>query len=167
MYFNMYFTTFSLLTILQYLSYSGNYKGAWIYKVLPVKDMESIYKGTVKASLINLFTPMFIVVSIIFLFIFGLKIIPHIIVIYLNMMLLTSIIFKLTNKNKDLPFSRSFEISQEGMLGDLFLFLLVTGLLFGIHFLFEKVSYGVYIYLVIAIMLNSITWRYFFKPEEL
>lgn len=161
MYFNIYFIYFTVVAMVQFLSYSGNYKGAWIYKTAPINHEESINKGSVKAVFINLFTPLFVLVSIIFLFIFKTKIIPHIIIIYLNMLLATSIIFKINNKG--LPFSKAFEVTEKSGFGELILSFLTMGALFGAHFIFEKINYGVYIYLIIALIGNIIGWKYAFK----
>src|SRR5699024_12256601 len=68
MYFTIYFIFFAISAMPQFLKYSGDYKGAWIYKIIPIENTRNIYKGTIKAAFINLFTPLFIIVSIIFLF---------------------------------------------------------------------------------------------------
>lgn len=161
-YFSIYFVFFIIPAILQFLSYSGNYKGAWIYKALPIDYPESIYRGAVKSVFINLFTPVFILVSIIFLIIFKFKIIGDIFIVYLNMMLSICILFMI--QVKDLPFSKAFEVSQgRGGFISLILTLLCILSLVAAHYFIGKLNYGKYIYMGIVIIANIIAWKYSFR----
>ena len=161
-YFSIYFVFFIIPAILQFLSYSGNYKGAWIYKALPIDYPESIYRGAVKSVFINLFTPVFILVSIIFLIIFKFKIIGDIFIVYLNMMLSICILFMI--QVKDLPFSKAFEVSQgRGGFISLILTLLCILFLVAAHYFIGKLNYGKYIYMGIVIIANIIAWKYSFR----
>jgi len=164
MYFTIYFIFFAISAMPQFLKYSGDYKGAWIYKIIPIENTRNIYKGTIKSAFINLFTPLFIIVSIIFLFIFNFKIIPHIIITYLNMMVAIVIIFKLGRK--DLPFSMDFGIRQEGRLIQMFLSMITILVLFILHYMFEKITYGIYIYLITLLIGNYLIWNHGFKIES-
>lgn len=163
LYYNIYFILFAVTAMVQFLDRSGNYKGAWIYQTLPIDYPEYIYRGAVKAVFINLFTPLYILVSIIFLIIFRIRIIPHIIAAYLSMMLATSIIFKINNK--DLPFSKAFSVTEKGGLLPAFLSLIIEGALFAAHYFVAKASYGVYIYIIMVLIANGITWKYFFRVQ--
>ena len=161
-YFSIYFVFFIIPAILQFLSYSGNYKGAWIYKALPIDYPESIYRGAVKSVFINLFTSEFILVSIIFLIIFKFKIIGDIFIVYLNMMLSICILFMI--QVKDLPFSKAFEVSQgRGGFISLILTLLCILFLVAAHYFIGKLNYGKYIYMGIVIIANIIAWKYSFR----
>ncbi|MEW8973439.1 MAG: hypothetical protein AB2375_04520 [Tissierellaceae bacterium] len=163
-YFTMYFSYIIIPAVLQFLGYSGDYKGAWIYETFPIDYWESIYRGTVKAAFINLFTPIFILISIIFLIVFKLSILPHIIIVYLNMMLSICILFMISEKN--LPFSRAFEVS-EGRSGFMAMILsfITIGCLGGAHYLIGKMSYGAYIYILISIVANMVFWKYAFRVK--
>lgn len=167
MYFAIYFSFIIIPTITESLSRSGNYKGAWVYEVLPIGSMESIYKGAVKSGFINLFTPVYILISIIFLLIFKTSIIAHIFIIYLNMMLSITILFRISQKK--LPFSQAFEVS-EGSGGFMIMILsfMVIGFLGGSHYFVEKLNHGIYSYMYMAIIIiaNIIAWKYFFKVEK-
>lgn len=163
-YFTMYFSYIIIPAVLQFLGYSGDYKGAWIYETFPIDYWESIYRGTVKAAFINLFTPIFILISIIFLIVFKLSILPHIIIVYLNMMLSICILFMISEKN--LPFSRAFEVS-EGRSGFMAMILsfITIGCLGGAHYLIGKMPYGAYIYILISIVANMVFWKYAFRVK--
>ena len=163
-YFNIYFLAFFLPGVLQFIGNSGNYKGAWIYKVMPIKNYEPVFKGAVKSVFINLFTPVILVVSIIFLIIFKFTIIDQIIVIYLNLILGTFIVFKLFKK--DLPFSRPFETAEKrNGFSKIFLSTAAIGLLVLLHYLSLKVKFGLYIYLFLQVIMIYISLKYIFNVE--
>lgn len=163
-YFTMYFSYIIIPAVLQFLGYSGDYKGAWIYETFPIDYWESIYRGTVKAAFINLFTPIFILISIIFLIVFKLSILPHIIIVYLNMMLSICILFMISEKN--LPFSRAFEVSEgRGGFMAMILSFITIGCLGGAHYLIGKMPYGAYIYILISIVANMVFWKYAFRVK--
>lgn len=163
-YFTMYFSYIIIPAVLQFLGYSGDYKGAWIYETFPIDYWESIYRGTVKAAFINLFTPIFILISIIFLIVFKLSILPHIIIVYLNMMLSICILFMISEKN--LPFSRAFEMSEgRGGFMAMILSFITIGCLGGAHYFIGKMPYGAYIYILISIVANMVFWKYAFRVK--
>lgn len=164
-YFSIYFIGIMVPTLLSFLKFSGNYKGAWIYRTIPIKETKHIYKGTIKAAFINLITPVFILTSIVFIFIYKWGIINNIIITYLSFMLYTRIAFIFVEK--DLPFSRAFEVSEGG--GSIFYTIasfLVIGALAGAHFFISKSSYGLYIYLPILIIVNIVCWNIGFNDVE-
>src|SRR5699024_5449217 len=164
-YFNIYFISLVISTMVNFLDYSGNYKGAWIYKVMPIDNPEFIYKGAVKAVFMNLFTPLFLIVSIVYLLVFGFRIFPHIVATYINMLLATAIIFKISNQS--LPFSKAFETGVRGGIKLMFLSILTIGILFGGHFAFTFIPFfGVCIYIVIVIIAFTIVCMYLFRRHE-
>jgi hypothetical protein len=62
-----------LPTVIMMMKYSEKYKGAWIYKTAPVKDIPDIFRGTLKAFIVKLIVPVFVSESIIFAAIFGVR----------------------------------------------------------------------------------------------
>lgn len=150
-------------SVIMMLKYSDSYKGAWIYKVMPVQDLTPIFKGSLKALLVRLFLPIFLLVSIVFTIVFGLRIIPDIIVFLLSICIYTVILFGMLRKA--VPFSEPYLVSGkgEGML--LFVLTAIMAAFTGIHFLSTLVSYGVYIYMVILIIVNILSWRQAFRTS--
>lgn len=165
-YFAIYFAGIMVPTLLLFLQYSGNFKGAWIFNTIPMKDRSNMYKGTIKATFINLITPVFLLISIVFLFIYKWVIIFNLITTYLILMLYTRISFMFVEKN--IPFSKAFEVSQSG--GN-FIYMTISLLIIGslgfIHFMLSKVSYGLYIYIPILIISNLIFWNIGFKTKTI
>lgn len=163
-YFNIYFAAFFLPGVLQFMGNSGNYKGAWIYKVMPIKSYEPVFKGAIKSIFINLFTPVILVLSIIFLGLFKFTIIDQLIVVYLNLILGTFIVFKLFKK--DLPFSRAFETREKrNGFSKILLSSAAIGILVGLHYFSIKIKFGLYIYLLLQIILIGISLKYLFNVQ--
>ncbi|MDR7869731.1 MAG: hypothetical protein RIN55_02645 [Tissierellaceae bacterium] len=163
-YFNTYFVAFFLPSLMQFIGNSGNYKGAWIYKVAPIKKYEPVFKGAVKSVFINLFTPVILIVSIIFLIVFKFKILNHLIIVYLNLILGTFIVFKLFKK--DLPFSRAFETTERrNGFGKTLLSIMGMGILILIHYFSMRIRFGQYIYLLIQIIIIYVSSRFIFNVQ--
>ena len=163
-YFNIYFAAFFLPSLMQFIGNSGNYKGAWIYKVMPIKDYEPVFRGAIKSVFINLFTPVVLLISFIFLMIFKFKIIDQLIIVYLNLILATFIVFILFKK--DLPFSRAFETTERrNGFFKLLLSVAAIGILVLIHYFSHRIGFGSYIYLFIQIIVIFVSSKYIFNVE--
>lgn len=163
-YFTIYFIGLSMPTTLQLLGYSESYKASFLYKQFSI-NLESVYRGTLKAMFINLITPVFIVVSIGFLFIFKQKVMIHLIIAYLGIFLSVYLIFKSTDKV--LPFSKDFGIlTNKRGIGALFITIAIYGALAALHFISTLINYGEYIYIIILILANILAWKYGFKEKK-
>lgn len=162
---NLYLIAFVILGIVQFLPYSSDYAGAFVFRVTPIKDTSSIYKGALKAGFIHLFTPVFLFESIIFLFIFGLRIVPDLILIYLNISIATVLIYKIINK--DIPFSRDFERVRKGKFVEVFLASSVVFVFFLAHFFALEIKFGIYIFILVSIFINILVWKKGFNDKVL
>lgn len=162
LYLYIYFIAILVPTIITTMGYSGSYKGAWVYRIVPLDDTTPIFKGSLKAILVRLILPMYIIDSIIFMIIFKGKIIIDLIVVFLNIMLFTIICFKISKKS--LPFSNAFNSAQNKGEGLIFLpMFVILGILVLIHYFSTKSVYGIYIYMMILIIVNIISWRSVFN----
>ncbi|MGY0373707.1 hypothetical protein [Clostridium sp. JNZ J1-5] len=157
MYLNIYFCALLLPTVVMMMKYSGKYKGAWIYKTAPVKNITSIFKGTLKAFIIRLLLPIYIIESIIFTALFGVRIFPDLIVVFLNILFFIVICFKFLKKA--LPFSESYEAAQQSEGLVIIPLMILLGALAGIHYLATLFVYGIYLYMVIMVIANVTIWR--------
>lgn len=157
MYLNLYFCTLILPSVVMMMKYSVNYRGAWIYKAMPIKNTASIFKGTLKALIVKLMLPVYVLESILFVFIFGIRIIPDIFVLFFNILLFTVICFKLMKKS--LPFSEKLQTSAQGEGLILIVLMILLGVLAGIHYFCTFISYGIYVYLIILIILVTVLWK--------
>lgn len=143
--------------ILILLGYSGNYKGAWIYETIPIKNKPAIYRGTVKAAIINLFAPVFILVSLIFLIIYKMQIVDQLIVVGINMLLFTIIEFKILDKN--LPFSRAFEVTEGPGGYNILIGIFIMGIFILGHYILTRIPYGVYAYIPVGLIISKVAWK--------
>lgn len=157
MYFNIYFVAFMIPTILMVIGYSEKYKAAWIYKFLPFTEAKDIFKGTLKAFVINLLLPMYVFESIIFMIIFKGKIALDLVIVFLNIILFIVICFKCMKKT--LPFSEPFEVVSQSQGFIVIPLFLIIGVLSGVHYGATKIDYGRYIYILILVIANIFAWE--------
>lgn len=145
-------------TVLASLGYSGNYKGAWIYETIPIKDKSAIYKGTVKAAIVNLFVPVFMLVGLIFLIIYKMAIIDQVIIVGINMLLFTIIVFRMLDN--DLPFSKAFETTENPAgVGNMLVSMFIMALFAFGHYMVNIIPYGIYIYIPIGLIVSKVAWN--------
>lgn len=157
----LYFCALMIPTVVQMLKYSGNSKGAWIYQTAPLTNSIPVYKGTLKAMIARLFGPVFVFQAIVFLFIFGVRIIPDLIVILLSVLLYTMLSFMVFEK--ELPFSVPFQSVQSGNALIFFGMMLLLGVLAGAHLGFTFLAYGKYLWMLVLLVLNLIAWKLAFR----
>ncbi|WP_017414342.1 hypothetical protein [Clostridium tunisiense] len=166
-YFFIYFTGMMLSSVMMMIKCSGTYKGAWIYKTMPISNYKPVFRATTKAVIAKLFFPIFLFQAVVFIGIFGVRITGDLVVVFLNMMIFTLICFMAMEKA--LPFSQPFDASKDSNVGITFILMFGIGALWGVHYFIDKISYGFYILLGIGIIANLILWSVAFniKPEKL
>lgn len=156
-FFTLYLGIFILAPVILMIKYSDQFKAAWIYKAVPIDDMASIFKGAYKGVFYKMVLPVYILLSLIFLWIFTLRILPQIIAIFLVIVILSLIALKAMDKH--LPFSISFK--DGGKMDDLgvtILIFILSGILGGMHYFINKISYGVYIFIALELIIIWILW---------
>ncbi len=157
LYLNIYFCAIVMPTIVMMMKHSGGYKGAWVYKAIPIKSVADIFRGTLKAFISRLLFPIYIVECIIFMCIFGVRIFPDLIVVFLNILLFTVICFKTLKKS--LPFSESFGISSQGEGLVVIPLMLLLGVLAAVHYACTSINNAVYVYIVVMIIVDIFAWK--------
>ncbi|MFS0660103.1 hypothetical protein AB1L07_14820 [Niallia alba] len=156
-YLTIYFTMINIPTIIFMLRYSGKYKGAWIFTTLPVSDFYVYYKGSLKAVIIKLYLPIYFLLSIVFVFLFGIRIIPDLLVVFLSAFFYAIVCYQLLDNQ--IPFSMSFESGGNQQSWRLFLLLIPLPILAGIHYISISLPFGVYIYGLLLFLVNLLSWR--------
>ncbi|WP_416148697.1 hypothetical protein ACM26V_20875 [Salipaludibacillus sp. HK11] len=154
---SVYFTSFMIPTIILMLRYSENYKGSWVFHALPVTSMSNLFKGTLKAFMVKLYFPIFLVISIVMTMIFSINIWFDLIVVWLVSSLFVLICFKLINDVK-VPFSESFEMTQQET-GKVLLLFIPIPIFFGLHFWMTTFEYAIYGYGAVLFIANIVFWR--------
>jgi len=160
-YYLIYFCGLMLPTVMWMLRYSAAYKGAWIYKALPINDPAPIFRGTIKAVITKLFFPIFLLQAISFLIIFGVRILPDLLIVFVNIMIINIASFLASEKS--LPFSEEYKSAQQsnGLIAFLSLFGLAA--LAGIHLTVTRSIIGAYVYFVVAVIVFLVFWLLTFR----
>lgn len=140
------------------VSSSENYRGAWIYRVLPIESPVPILKGALKAFIVKFVIPIYLLIALMFVLLCGLKIIPDLILIFINMIMVLLFIFKLNRK--ELPFYRDFQITQGvNQVGIMLTSMLICGLCALVHLLLTYVLFGVILNIVLSLVIVMVLWR--------
>ena len=153
----IYFCGMMLPTLVMLMGYSENYRAAWIYKALPIKNFKQVFHGTMKAFMVKLFVPLYVLEAIIFILIYGVRIVPDIFVAFVASIIYSILCFALMEKT--LPFSKKIDSTQQSNFGMSMLLLLVLGIMGGIHFAITYIRFGILIYLAILLILFIILWE--------
>lgn len=154
---SVYFASMMIPTIILMLRYSESYKGSWIFRALPITSKSLIFKGTLKAFMVNLYLPIFLLLSVLLMLVFSMGIWLDLIVVLLVSCLFVVICFKILNGDR-LPFSESFSMTQQET-GKMFLLFIPIPAFFGIHYWMTTIDYGVFGYGVILVIANIFLWR--------
>lgn len=157
-YLTIYFCNLMIPSIVHMLKFSGSYKGAWIYRTLPLSKPKAIYRATLKAFLFQLYMPVILVISCIFIGFFSFQLLPDVIAIILSGWLYTLICYRLIN-NQQYPFSQSFSFAQDSNTGVMILLSFLIGGFTIVHYLVSLIPFGVYFYIIILGIINWISWK--------
>ncbi|MBV7506281.1 hypothetical protein KW850_13540 [Bacillus sp. sid0103] len=143
------------------LKYSGKYKGAWIYKTAPIQNLAPLYSAAIKVFIVNLFLPVYVILSGIFLCIFGWKIIDDLLVVFVTAVLYTVICSNYLKET--LPFSESFEDAKQSGGVKIILSFLLMAVFAAIHFAGTFIPFGETIYLILLVACTFFAWRLAYK----
>ncbi|WP_432667394.1 ABC transporter permease [Wukongibacter baidiensis] len=156
-YFSIYLTLLLLSNLMIMLKTSEKYKGAWIYRVLPIEDPSLVYRGAFKGFLLKYIIPAYLIPSMIFLMICGSRIFIDVILMLLSLILLCLIIFKISSK--EFPFSMDFSHIKDGNIVSLFLSMGYCGASLGLHMFLKSTKYGLLVYCGVLILTILILWK--------
>ncbi|MDS0526333.1 hypothetical protein NNC19_11635 [Clostridium sp. SHJSY1] len=158
----MYMTVLMLCFCTVYINNSDNYKGAFIYKVLPIKDPGIILKGAIKGTLFKLVIPIYLLVAGVFLILKGPSIIIDLIAMFLVLMISALIYFKMSNKT--MPFSVKFAVTDSGKLIAPGIFtMILIGIFSAIHVSIRNNIIFLGIFVFILLVANIVVWKISFR----
>ncbi len=156
-YLAIYWSAIFLASTTTMMSSSENYSGAWIYRVLPIESPVQLLKGALKAFIVKFVIPIYLLIALTFVLLCGLKIIPDLILIFINMIMILLFIFKLNRK--ELPFYRDFQVTQDtNRVGIMLTSILVCGLCALVHLLLTYVPFGVILNIVLSLVIIMVLW---------
>ncbi|GGH32279.1 hypothetical protein [Paenibacillus segetis] len=165
MYLVIYFCAMLVPSVVMMMRYSSKYKAAWIYQAAPISDHAPIYRGALKACIVRLLLPLFLLNSCIFLFLFGQAIIPDMIVVVLSFILYPVICF--AYMGKALPFSEPTGGGQQTESIRMIPFMLILVGFALLHWLALSFNYGIYGYMIVLVLANLFAWKWAFSPKML
>lgn len=160
-YLNIYFSMLIIPSAVLILGHSGKFKAAWIYKIFPIKDYTDLQKGSLKAFLIKLYFPLNIVLSIIFCFIYGTRIIPDLLSVFAASFMYTVICY--IGLGSKIPFTKPYDEIGDAQGWKSLLLFIPLGMLAGLHYFMATLPYGSIIYLIVLFIINFVLWKVVFK----
>lgn len=156
---NIYWFIFMFPNILMCLQYSNNYKAAWIYQSAFISDRSNLYKGTYKALLINMLLPLYLLVSIIFVIIFGIKAVPILLTAFIFMLSFIVIGHKIARVA--LPFSVKAGVIDKGRnLVTVFAGMALIGVAAAINFAVTLNIFAMIIYGIVLAIIAWVLWKW-------
>ena len=99
-------------TLPRALQIGANQQAAWIFKTLPINSPADFFKGTIKAAFAKFFIPFYLGIAIVVCAIWGIKVLPDVIIALLAIYLGTLLMYFFDNLN--FPFSLEKTAVQGG-----------------------------------------------------
>jgi len=156
-YLTIYISVLILSTSLMTISSSQKYQGAWIYKVLPIESPGVILRGALTGFVLKYLIPVYLFICLLFALPYGIRLLPHILLIFLNMLLLITIIFRLSPK--ELPFSKGLPSGQSTNLRIFLGSFVFCSLSAALHYALQNVYLGLVIYMIIVLLAAAMLWK--------
>ncbi|MBW9153073.1 ABC transporter permease [Clostridium estertheticum] len=154
----IYISIFLLCFCTAFINNSDSFKGAFIYKVLPIENPGVILKGAVKGTIFKLIIPLYLLDSIVFLILKGPSIIIDLVVMFLVLLILSLVYFKLSNKA--MPFSVKFATTDSGkLIMPSIITSLLLGIFAGIHIAIRNNIMFICVYGIVLLIANVILWK--------
>lgn len=164
LYFFVYFSLIIVPTAVVLLAQSTKYKAAWIYQIFPLTDFSAMKKGTLKAFLVKLFLPIYIVMCGVLIALFGVRIVPDLIGVLFTSFLYTVICYFMTGD--ELPFTQPSGQIDSGQGVKTLVLLIPLALLAAIHVVISGfVPFGAWIFVALMVALNFVCWGTLFKQK--
>ena len=161
----IYFSMLIVPSAVLMLGCSAKYKASWVYQIFPLKDYTDLKKGSLKAFLVKLYLPLYVVLSTIFCFIYGVRIIPDLLVILVASCIYTVLCYIAFGNT--IPFTKTFNTINEGQTWKTLFLIIPLGIMAVIHYQFAKnFDYGSYIYLVVIFVVNFVLWKMVFRRPK-
>lgn len=153
----LYFCAFMMPMVTYMLRFSRSYKATWVFYSTPTKNLSDFKKAALKAFLVRLLIPIYVLESIIFTILFGVRIIPDLVAIFLTIQIFTVICYRIFGNF--VPFSQPFENATKGQPLVFFLISAILGIMAGIHYAVTLFPLFIYPYVLLLIVVTFIAWK--------
>ena len=146
------------------ISQSENKESLLFYQVLPIENLSKCIRAGIKVVLFYYITPIFIFLSVIFFAIFGIKVLPDIILSYVSFIFITS--FEIRISSWVLPFSRETVTGNAGYNMLMFLINMIVLGGFGlVHVFFINTIFLQVLGIAVMIAANFVLWKIFMNKK--
>jgi len=152
------YLTLILFFVFPSIYISRNFKAAWFFKVMGIQDVNAVYRGAYLYLLLEVITPVYLVVALILSFRFSSELISFFIYVYVNLLLGVALVFRTAVKRT--PFSLSRKKDKFSILEALAGLLIVIYYV-GSAFLYENICHK-FVYLGGYVIVSFFLFRYFF-----
>lgn len=155
---NIYWFILMIPSILMTLQYSNDYKAAWIYESVFIKDTANIYRGAYKALIVNLLLPLYLVESVIFTVIFGIQVLGILIIVFI--FLLIFIVAEHIIGKLSLPFTtKAGVVNNGGNLLNILLGMILVGIAATINYFLLSNIIALIVYGIALVIVALFMWR--------
>lgn len=155
---NIYWFILMIPSILMTLQYSNDYKAAWIYESVFIKDTSNIYRGAYKALIVNLLLPLYLVESVIFTVIFGIQVLGILIIVFI--FLLIFIVAEHIIGKLSLPFTTKAGVVNNGSnLLNILLGMILVGIAATINYFLLSNIIALIVYGIALVIVALFMWR--------
>ena len=143
---------------------SENKESLLFYQVLPIENLSKCIRAGVKVVLFRYLTPLFVVLSLIFVAICGIKVLPDLAVAYLSFIFVTSLMIRLTAWV--LPFSTETTVNNAGYNMLMFFMNMIIAGGFALAHVFVITTLPLKLAGIgITLVLNLIMWKWFMNKK--
>ena len=154
---NIYWFILMIPSILMTLQYSNDYKAAWIYESVFIKDTANIYRGAYKALIVNLLLPLYLVESVIFTVIFGIQVLGILIIVFI--FLLIFIVAEHIIGKLSLPFTTKAGVVDNGSnLLNILLGMILVGITATINYFLLSNIIALIVYGIALVIVALFMW---------
>lgn len=130
----LYLSIITVMQALNYLSFTDQYKAAWVYYAAPLDKPGRVMAGAFKAVWIKYFMPFFTIITIFILWAWGLNVWMDVLLAMVNMLLFSVVMMRISLRN--FPFSIMEQMNNSlGRVLKTLSTLLIPGLLGIAHYL--------------------------------
>lgn len=151
----IYLCWMTLTTMLYNSVYTNKHKAAWIFHASPLKHPGPLFSGTFLAILTGYYTPFFLVIGIGMMFIWGIGILPDLLLGYSNTVFLT-LLGQLMSSKRLLPFSSNWTNQRKGTNLFIAMFsMLLVGIVGVLHYF---IAGKIWITLPLAVIFGFGSW---------
>ena len=164
-YLQIYFALLMIPTVVHMLQYSAAYKAIWILQVAPIANRQLFYSATLKAFLVKYFLPIYFLLCVFFIWVYGWDILFDLVIVLLAAICTTVLTYKILNGGV-YPFSESPQsIENTGTIKTLTT-MAVIGVFAFIHLKLGEVPYGKLALTVVLLIAIPTIWRLVFLKSK-